>query len=164
MTGGPVFVLFAHPALQKSRIHAQLVTAIRGIDGITVHDLDEESPDFHVNVDRELELLERHRTVVFQHPFYWYSSPALLKQWQDLVLEYGGAFRPDGVALAGEASHERHLHRQALRGVRGGRDESGHDWRADAAVRANGATLRDGVAAAVCHPRQRPTAAGARWQ
>ena len=33
-----------------------------------------------------------HDIVVFQHPFYWCSAPALLKEWQDLVLEYGFAY------------------------------------------------------------------------
>ena len=37
--------------------------------------------------------------MVFQHPFYWYSMPALLKQWLDLVLELGWAFGGGGAAL-----------------------------------------------------------------
>jgi len=37
---------------------------------------------------------------VFQHPFYWYSAPALIKQWQDLVLEHGWAYGRGGTALS----------------------------------------------------------------
>ncbi len=40
--------------------------------------------------------------VVFQHPFYWYSTPAILKEWQDLVLEHGWAYGHDGHALEGK--------------------------------------------------------------
>jgi len=35
-----------------------------------------------------------HDLLVAQHPFYWYSTPALVKQWQDLVLEHGGRTAP----------------------------------------------------------------------
>jgi glutathione-regulated potassium-efflux system ancillary protein KefG len=40
--------------------------------------------------------------VVFQHPFYWYSTPAILKEWQDLVLEYGWAYGRSGDRLKGK--------------------------------------------------------------
>lgn len=33
---------------------------------------------------------------------YWYSSPALLKQWQDDVLAYGWAYGSKGNALKGK--------------------------------------------------------------
>ena len=35
--------------------------------------------NFSVNADKELELLEAADRVILQFPFYWYSSPALLK-------------------------------------------------------------------------------------
>lgn len=41
--------------------------------------------------------------IVFQHPFYWYSTPALFKEWQDRVLEYGFAYPPkEGKELQGK--------------------------------------------------------------
>lgn len=97
-----VLVLFAHPAIQRSQANRRLVTAIRDVPGITFHDLYEEYPDLHINVRREQELLRAHDLIVWQHPFYWYSSPAILKEWQDLVLEYGFAFGEGGTALAGK--------------------------------------------------------------
>ncbi len=36
------------------------------------------------------------------HPLYWYSTPALLKQWFDLVLEHGFAYGEGGRALQGK--------------------------------------------------------------
>ena len=51
---------------------------------------------------REQALLLQHDIVVWQHPLYWYSSPALLKEWQDLVLEYGFAYGHEGTALQGK--------------------------------------------------------------
>lgn len=92
---------FAHPALQKSRANRALLAAARGVENVTINDLYELYPDFHIDVRREQALLREHDVIVFQHPFYWYSAPALLKEWQDLVLELGFAYGEGGDALRG---------------------------------------------------------------
>ena len=69
---------------------------------VHVHDLYEEYPDFQIEVRREQSLLVAHDAVVMQHPFYWYSVPALLKQWMDLVLRHGWAYGEGGTALQGK--------------------------------------------------------------
>jgi putative NADPH-quinone reductase len=46
--------------------------------------------------------LRDHDVIVFMFPVYWYSTPAILKEWQDLVLEYGFAYGHDGTALQGK--------------------------------------------------------------
>ncbi len=97
-----VLVLFAHPALQKSRVHARLVAAARGVAGVTVHDLYEAAPDFDIDVPAEQARLADADVIVTQHPFYWYSIPPLLKQWIDLVLEHGWAYGSRGTALRGK--------------------------------------------------------------
>jgi glutathione-regulated potassium-efflux system ancillary protein KefG len=97
-----VLVLFAHPAIQRSQANRRLLDAIQGMPGITFHDLYEEYPDLHINVGREQRLLLEHDIIVYQHPFYWYSSPAILKEWQDLVLEYGFAYGLGGDQLRGK--------------------------------------------------------------
>jgi len=101
-TAARILVLFAHPAFEKSRVNHWLVDAARGLSGITFHDLYEEYPDFDIDVPREQELLLEHSGIVFQHPFFWYSTPAILKQWQDLVLEHGWAYGSAGTALRGK--------------------------------------------------------------
>ena len=98
----PVLVLFAHPAFQRSRVNRALVDAVRDLDGVTLHDLYEVYPDFHIDVRAEQRLLTEHEAVVFQHPFFWYSTPAILKEWQDLVLEHGWAYGSQGTALRGK--------------------------------------------------------------
>jgi glutathione-regulated potassium-efflux system ancillary protein KefG len=98
----PILVLFAHPAFQRSRVNRRLVAAVQGLDGVTFHDLYEAYPDFHIDVRREQALLDAHQIIVFQHPFFWYSTPAILKEWQDLVLEHGWAYGHDGTALKGK--------------------------------------------------------------
>lgn len=97
-----ILILFAHPALEKSRVNRQLMEEVRSLPGVTFHDLYEVYPDFQIDAKREQRLVEEHDVVIFQHPFYWYSSPAILKEWQDLVLEYGYAYGTGGTAFLGK--------------------------------------------------------------
>jgi len=97
-----ILILFAHPALEKSRVHKRLVTHTKHLEGITFHDLYEAYPDFDIDIEREQKLLLQHDIFIFQHPFYWYSSPAILKQWQDLVLSHGWAYGTKGKQLTGK--------------------------------------------------------------
>lgn len=97
-----LLILFAHPALHKSRVNQLLISSVESLSGVTINDLYESYPNFYVDVAREQELLLEHDVIIFQHPFYWYSSPAILKQWQDLVLEYGFAYGKNGTRLHGK--------------------------------------------------------------
>jgi glutathione-regulated potassium-efflux system ancillary protein KefG len=99
-----VLVLFAHPALERSRVNRALLDAVRDCPGVTFHDLYEAYPDLYIDVDREQHLLLEHDAIVFQHPFFWYSTPAILKEWQDLVLEHGWAYGKNGRALVGKTT------------------------------------------------------------
>jgi glutathione-regulated potassium-efflux system ancillary protein KefG len=97
-----VLILFAHPRLENSRINREMIKQIPSSSLITFHDLYEEYPDFNVNVEAEKKLLETHDIIIWHHPLYWYSSPPLLKQWIDMVLELGWAYGPGGNALSGK--------------------------------------------------------------
>lgn len=97
-----VLIQFAHPALEKSRVNRHLIQAVRDLPGVFFNDLYENYPDFQIDVRHEQELLRRHATIIFMHPFYWYSSPALVKEWLDLVLEHGFAYGQTGKELAGK--------------------------------------------------------------
>ncbi len=97
-----VLILFAHPALPKSRAHRVLVNAAAALTGVTFHDLYERYPDFFIDAQAEQALLQEHDAIIFQHPFYWYSAPAIVKEWQDHVLRYGFAYGEGGSALRGK--------------------------------------------------------------
>ncbi len=97
-----VLVQFAHPVVERSRVGRPLLEAARALPGVTINDLYEEYPTLWIDVAREQELLLAHDVIVFQHPFYWYSTPAILKQWQDMVLEHGWAYGDNGTMLAGK--------------------------------------------------------------
>jgi glutathione-regulated potassium-efflux system ancillary protein KefG len=91
-----ILILFSHPRFEKSKTNRALLTNIGRIEGVTLNDLYEQYPDFNIDVDREKELLLTHQVIIWHHPFYMYSAPALLKQWIDLVLEHGWAHGKNG--------------------------------------------------------------------
>ena len=97
-----ILVLYAHPAHDRSRANRALRAAIEPLEGVTVHDLYETYPDFFIDVRREQRLVEQHDVLLFQHPMYWYNVPALLKEWQDAVLEPGWAYGDGGDKLHGK--------------------------------------------------------------
>jgi glutathione-regulated potassium-efflux system ancillary protein KefG len=97
-----ILLLFAHPRYEKSRANHVLIDAVADLPNVTLHDLYENYPDFHIDIEREKSLLMQHEIVIWHHPLYWYSCPPLLKQWIDIVLEYGWAYGPGGTALTGK--------------------------------------------------------------
>lgn len=102
MSENKVLVLYAHPSPQRSEVNQHLFKAAKKVEGVTVVDLYHEYPTYHINIDKEQQRLIDHDVIIFQFPLYWYSTPAILKEWQDLVLEYGFAYGHDGTALHGK--------------------------------------------------------------
>lgn len=98
-----VLVLFAHPAIDRSHANRRLIDGLDQMPGVTFHDLYEAYPDLHIDVRAEQALLTQHDVIVLHFPLFWYSSPALLKEWQDLVLQHGWAYGKTGDALEGKA-------------------------------------------------------------
>ena len=94
-----ILILFAHPALQKSRVNKYLIENITDIESVTFRDLYQLYPEMDIDVKLEQELLIANDVIIFHHPFFWYSVPAILKEWQDLVLEHGWAYGHVGNAL-----------------------------------------------------------------
>jgi glutathione-regulated potassium-efflux system ancillary protein KefG len=95
-------ILFAHPRLERSKFHKVLLKKIPVHPSLTLVDLYEEYPDFNIDIEKEKQRLLDHDVIVWQHPIYWYSCPPLMKQWIDIVLEFGWAYGPGGTALAGK--------------------------------------------------------------
>ena len=94
-----ILVLFAHPAYHKSRVNRLMVEGLKQMQDVTFHDLYDVYPESYINVKHEQKLVEEHDVIVFQFPLFWYSTPSILKEWQDLVLEHGWAFGSEGNAL-----------------------------------------------------------------
>lgn len=87
-----LLLILAHPSPSRSRVNIPLYKAACGLEGVETRDLYELYPDMHINVAAEQEALQQAHTVVFQFPVFWFSSPALLKEWQDTVLTSGFAY------------------------------------------------------------------------
>ena len=97
-----ILILFAHPAIARSIMNRAMKEAVTGLDGVMIHDLYSCYPDFYIDVGYEQRLCEEHDVIIFQHPFYWYSTPSIIKEWLDLVLQHGWAYGSEGRALEGK--------------------------------------------------------------
>ena len=97
-----ILIVFAHPALEKSRVNKELIEKVEAIKVVTFHDLYELYPEMDIDVKAEQELLMEHDVVLFHYPFFLFGVPALLKEWMDLVLVHGWAFGGNGNALKGK--------------------------------------------------------------
>jgi putative NADPH-quinone reductase len=97
-----LIVYYAHPGQQFSRANAAMAAEARSLDGVTFVDLYAEYPRHDIDVAREQQRLLEHEVIVFQFPLFWYSTPSLLKEWQDLVLQHGFAYGHGGDKLAGK--------------------------------------------------------------
>ena len=92
-----------HPNLKESRVNRQWKQQLEDSGKImTSRDMYYEYPDFQIDVEREQELLLEYDRIIMQFPFYWYSSPPLLKKWLDDVLTYGFAYGSIGDKLKGK--------------------------------------------------------------
>ncbi len=97
-----ILLMFFHPATHKSRINIAMFDAVKEEEGITARNMYDLYPDFQIEIEEEQALLRQHDLIIWQHPFYWYNAPSLLKEWMDLVLEHNFAYGMKGHALDGK--------------------------------------------------------------
>jgi len=97
-----ILLIYAHRDPAASRANRALLDAASTLPNVTVHDLMARYPDYRIDVEHEQKLLLAHDAIVLQFPLFWYSSPAILKEWQDAVLTYGFAYGSSGDRLRGK--------------------------------------------------------------
>ena len=96
-------VILSHPSLEDSIANKTIIEELKNkVDNIDIRHLEKLYPDFKIDVEAEQKALLDADIIIFQHPFYWYSTPAALKQWMDDVLSHGFAFGTDGDKLKGK--------------------------------------------------------------
>lgn len=95
-------IIVSHPDIEDSNSQQFLKEASEGLQNVTYHHLESTYPTGEIDVAHEQELLAQHDRILFQFPFYWYSSPAMLKHWQDEVLEERVAYGSGGNLLKGK--------------------------------------------------------------
>jgi glutathione-regulated potassium-efflux system ancillary protein KefG len=83
-----VLVNVFHPNLKQSKVNRRWVEELEQHNDITVNVEYSQYLDWKIDVEREKKLLLAHDRIVFQHPFYWYSTPPLMKKWLDDVFTY----------------------------------------------------------------------------
>jgi len=99
-----ILIVLAHPRYEHSRVNRALIRALTPLKSVSISDLYEEYADFNIDVEKEKDRLTSHDVIVWQFPLYLYAPPALLKQWFELVLEYGWAYGKGGNKLKGKAA------------------------------------------------------------
>ena len=62
-----VLILFAHPKYEQSRTNKALVEKVRNMEGVTLHDLYEQYPDFNIDREFEKKLLTQHDIIIWHH-------------------------------------------------------------------------------------------------
>jgi glutathione-regulated potassium-efflux system ancillary protein KefG len=83
-----------HPNFEVSRGNRILADSVKGAENVLFRDVYGEIAGRGFDVAKEQKLLLDHDLIVFQHPFYWYSCPPLMKEWEDVILERGFAYPP----------------------------------------------------------------------
>ena len=81
-----ILVNLFHPHLDSSRVNRAWAQRLAAQPDITVRDIYALYPEGRIDIAAEQQALLAHDRLVFQHPFYWYSVPPLMKQWLDDVL------------------------------------------------------------------------------
>lgn len=97
-------ILLFHPDFSGSRANRALVDAARGRADVTVVDMQALYPAGQIDADAEVARLIAADRIVLQFPVQWYSTPPLLKTWQDAVLTrmFYIAYATEGAKLAGK--------------------------------------------------------------
>jgi putative NADPH-quinone reductase len=97
-----LIVYYAHPGHKHSHVNKFMARSAEALDGIAFVDLYRDYPRFDIDTDREQQRLLDHDVILFQFPLFWYSTPSIVKEWQDLVLEHGFAYGSEGDRLTGK--------------------------------------------------------------
>ncbi|MDO4909631.1 MAG: NAD(P)H-dependent oxidoreductase [Corynebacterium sp.] len=87
-----IAVFVFHPQLNHSSINSALANKLGAHEDVVVRDMYSLYPNFLIDVAAEHAVLESVDRIILQFPAYWYSAPALLKQWLDMVLTPGWAY------------------------------------------------------------------------
>ncbi len=86
-------IIVTHPDIDNSAVNKRWIEELsKHPQKFDIHQLYKIYPDEKIDVLAEQHLLEQYQKIVFQFPFYWFSSPPLLKKWFDQVLTRGWAY------------------------------------------------------------------------
>ncbi|MDU7648301.1 MAG: glutathione-regulated potassium-efflux system ancillary protein KefG [Klebsiella michiganensis] len=113
-----VLLLYAHPESQDSVANRVLLEPALQLSNVTVHDLYAHYPDFFIDIACEQDLLRQHEVIVFQHPLYTWSCPALMKEWLDRGNQLAGKYWRSVITTGEpESAYRRDAHRYPMNDI-----------------------------------------------
>lgn len=88
-------IIMAHSNPNDSKINKRIKKALENEEHITYKDIKSLYQDYNFDVKKEQKDLINAEKIIFQFPLYWWTAPAILKQWMDDVYAYDFAFKYD---------------------------------------------------------------------
>lgn len=93
-------MILAHPYFDVSVANKTIIQELQKQDlDLEIRDIHQLYPNYQIDVAAEQEALLRHDTIILQFPMFWFSMPAILKQWFDSVFTYQFAYGSKGDKL-----------------------------------------------------------------
>lgn len=81
-------LIFSHTFWKDSKVNRALLESAQTLSNVKIHNLNETYKDGVINAENEVALLKYSQKIIFQFPLFWFSTPALMKEWQDRVLTH----------------------------------------------------------------------------
>ena len=97
-----ILLIYDHPYPQQSQVNRTLLKAVKDLPDLQIRSLYDLYPDFYIDVEKEQAALQMADLIIWQHPLYWYHTPALMTLWFEKVLSHGWAYGPEGYAVTGK--------------------------------------------------------------
>ena len=79
-------LILSHTYWQDSKANKALANAATELDFVKLHNINEIYKDGKIDAEKEIALIKEADFIVFQFPLFWFSTPSLMKEWQDVVL------------------------------------------------------------------------------
>lgn len=96
-----ILIISGHPDLKSSLANKTIPETLGKSDlSCTLRRLDLLGWD--LDVEEEQKYVKQADVIVFQFPLYWYSYPAIIKNWVEKVFAHGFAYGSKGTALTGK--------------------------------------------------------------
>lgn len=82
-------IIFAHTYFKDSKVNRALLEAAEAANkekNIAIRNLNSLYPNGKINASEEISALKKADKIIFQFPLFWFSTPSIMKEWQDEVL------------------------------------------------------------------------------
>lgn len=83
-----ILLLFSHTYWADSKVNRALLESAKTLENVTIHNLSTAYPNGAINIESEIALLQKADKIIFQFPLFWFSTPAIMKEWQDKILTH----------------------------------------------------------------------------